>query len=422
MTGWFGSPDAPVPPPVTVIGYDGTPLSPQAREALDAADLVLGGQRHLDAAGVTCRTVVLGPLEPALQELDRAREAGERVVVLASGDPGFFGIVRRLAQGHRSLTVLPAVSSVAQAFGRLGVPWDDAVVVSAHGRPLGPALNAWRRYQHGPQRVALLTDARSSPAALIEALGEEFDGCEVLERLGEPEETRLTVVAGEPAVDEPHVLGLSAARARDWSAPHVVVSRGRVTPRGDVPWRQGPAPAPGWALPDEAFAHRAGMLTKREVRAVVLARLAPAVGTLVWDVGSGSGSVAVECSRLGAAAVAVERDPQALQHIHDNAATHQAPVQVVHGAAPEALTGLPWPDAVFVGGGGPDVVAAVAAVRPTRVVVALATLERVAPTVAALQGYDVDTALLQVSHLQALGEGHRLAPANPVFVVSGALP
>jgi precorrin-6Y C5,15-methyltransferase (decarboxylating) len=97
-------------------------------------------------------------------------------------------------------------------------------------------------------------------------------------------------------------------------------------------------------------------------------------------------------------------------------------VRVVHGAAPEALTGLPWPDAVFVGGGGPDVVAAVAALRPTRVVVALATLERVAPTVAALQGYEVDTALLQVSHLQALGEGHRLAPANPVFVVSGALP
>jgi precorrin-6Y C5,15-methyltransferase (decarboxylating) len=427
VTGWFGEPGAPALPPVTVIGYDGSPLSAQAREALDAADLVLGGQRHLAAAGVSCRTVVLGALDPALEELDEARARGERVAVLASGDPGFFGIVRRLTSRYGpqlDVVVLPAVSSVAQAFARLGVPWDDAVVVSAHGRPWGPALNVWRRFQHSPQRVAVLTDAQSSPAALIEALGEEFDGCEVLERLGEPEERRLSVLPCEPApeVTDPSVLGRAAALARDWSAPHVLVSRARTRPRGDAPWLAGRPVPPGWALPDDAFAHRDRMLTKREVRAVALSRLAPAVGALVWDVGSGSGSLAVECSRLGAAAIAVERDPEALQHIRDNAQTHQAPVRVVHGTAPAALDGLPWPDAVFVGGGGPDVVAAVAAVRPTRVVVALATLERVAPTVAALQGYAVDTALLQVSHLQPLGEGHRLAPANPVFLVSGALP
>jgi precorrin-6Y C5,15-methyltransferase (decarboxylating) len=160
------------------------------------------------------------------------------------------------------------------------------------------------------------------------------------------------------------------------------------------------------------------MITKREVRAVVLPRLAPRVGTLVWDIGAGSGSVAVECARLGAAAIAVEREPDRT-FLRQNALDWN--VRVVEGSAPAALLGLPHPDAVFIGGGGPDVVRAVARVQPARIVVTLVTLERVTPTIDALAGYDVDTVLVQVSHLHPLGDGHRLVPANPVFVVSAVL-
>ena len=161
------------------------------------------------------------------------------------------------------------------------------------------------------------------------------------------------------------------------------------------------------------------MVTKAEVRALVLARLAPRLGDLVWDIGAGSGSVAVECARLGAAVVAVERDE--VGHLMTNVEAFGVDVQVVHGAAPAALDDLPDPDAAFVGGGGLDVVRAVAARRPSRLVVALATVERVATVVAALDGYRTEAVLLESSRLQPLGDGHRLVPTNPVFVISGVL-
>ncbi len=139
----------------------------------------------------------------------------------------------------------------------------------------------------------------------------------------------------------------------------------------------------------------------------------------MWDVGAGSGSVGVECARFGADVCAVERDPADAARVAENAATHGVVVRVVVGEAPEALAALPDPDAVFVGGGGPVVVAACAARRPARLVVALATVEQVAPTREALAGYDVEAVLLQVSALAPLGTGSRLVPANPVFVLSG---
>lgn len=393
---------------ITVIGYDGSPLSERARALVAAADVVVGGERHLAAVAPTCETVVMGPVASAVQAISEAEASGRNAVVLASGDPGFFGITRRLAHVGLPMTVIPAVSSVATAFARLGLPWDQALVVSAHGRPIGAALNVLLRHR---TPVAILTDQASSPDKIVAALGGRCPDLHVFERLGEDDETYTVITRAAHG----------QAVTRKWRQPNIVIAGGS----GDLqeqPWRTGEPRPEGWALADDAFQHRDGMLTKRDVRAVVLSRLAPATGRLIWDVGAGSGSVAVECSRLGAAVIAVEQDPDQLPHLTANAGAHQAPIEVVHGKAPEVLEGLPHPDAVFIGGGGPEVVAAVAAVQPQRVVVALATLERVAGTVAALDGYDVDTVLLQVQHLVPLGDGHRLAPANPVFIVSGVLP
>lgn len=183
---------------------------------------------------------------------------------------------------------------------------------------------------------------------------------------------------------------------------------------------QGCPGAAGWALAEEEFDSRDAVITKAEVRALALARLAPGPGLLVWDVGAGSGSVAVECARFGAAVIAVERDALRCERIRANAARHGADVRIVPGEAPEALAGLPDPDAVFVGGGGIAVIEAVAARRPPRVVVALAAVERTGPAHAALAaaGYAAAGALVQAARLAPLpGDVHRLAATNPVFLL-----
>ena len=394
---------------ITVVGYDGGPLPAGAQERLARASLVMGGRRHLREVPLPrdVRTIALRD-DPAAALQAVADEPGD-VVVLASGDPGFFGVVRavRRAVAGRPVDVLPGLTSVALAFGRAGVEWDDAVVVSAHGRDPHEALAVAR----SQPKVAVLTDERCGPAEVGAALAGRQDRVLLVgERLGLPDERVVEVTPDEAA-------------AHTWRHPNVVVvlpverHASPPGPRATVAGHRGPA---GWALPVDAFAHRDSMISKPEVRAVALARLGPRLGDVVWDVGAGSGSVGVECARFGADVHAVEQDAADAARVADNARVHGVHLTVVHGRAPEALAGLPDPDAVLVGGGGPDVVAACAGRHPARLVVLLATVELVAPTVAALDGYDVETVLLQASRLAPLAGGSRLVPANPVFVVWGA--
>jgi precorrin-6Y C5,15-methyltransferase (decarboxylating) len=208
----------------------------------------------------------------------------------------------------------------------------------------------------------------------------------------------------------------------DWAEPNVVLALGDQT-EPEPRWLAGAQPGPpSWALPEAAFAHRDSMITKSEVRAIVLARLGPRLGDLVWDVGAGSGSVAVECARLGAASVAVDRDPEACELVRRNASAFGVDVAVVCGAAPEVLAGLPAPDAVFVGGGGGAVLDACLAPRPARVVAAFAALERVGPALGALSatGYRAAGTQVQANRITTLPGGvHRLEATNPVYVVWG---
>jgi len=336
---------------VTVIGCTGA-LPPESAGVLAGATLVVGAARYLSMVDSAASSIdgraerlILGDVSAALARL--AAHDGP-AVVLASGDPGFFGIVRALRRTGIDFAVLPAPSSVATAFARLGLPWDDALVVSAHGRALAPAVNACRAYP----KVAVLTGPGAGPAELGTALRDLPRRLVVAERLGTPDE-RLTETT--PA---------HAAEAR-WTDPNVVLVLGNAQPDG-ARWVAGAPPGPtGWALPDAAFAHR--MITRAEVRALALARLGPRLGDLVWDVGAGSGSVAVECARFGAAVVAVERDPAACATIRTNAARYRVELAVVEDGAPQCLAELPDPDAVFVGGGGVGVLTACTARQPARI-------------------------------------------------------
>ena len=389
---------------VVGVGCDGAPLAGPAGAAVAGADLVVGAPRHLAAlaplVGPDRRTVPLGAdVAGALEVV--AAEPGP-VCVLATGDPGFFGIVRALAArfGSSRLDVHPAVSSVAAAFARVGMPWDDAVVVSAHGRPLEEAVAAVGR----TPKAAVLVSPDSPPEALGKAL--VAAGCpgrrvHVCSQLGTPAE----------AVVETDLDGLAAGT---WDPRSVVVL---VDAAGD-----GVAPGPvlAFGLPEDRFEHRGGMLTKSEVRAVVLGRLAlPARGVL-WDVGAGSGSVAVEAAGMapGLSVYAVEADPEQAARARRNATGHGVAVQVAEGRAPAALEGLPDPDRVFVGGGGVGVLDAVLArLRPGgRVVATYAALDRAAGAETRL-GH---LAQIGVARGERLPDGGlRLAAQNPVFVVWG---
>lgn len=212
--------------------------------------------------------------------------------------------------------------------------------------------------------------------------------------------------------------------AMEWGDPNVVVVYDPARAVGGKGWTTAAGVTGGWALSEEEFEHRSRMITKPETRALVLARLGPGTGDLVWDIGAGSGSVAIECARFGAAAIAVERDAGSCARIRRNAVRHGVYVQVVEGEAPGALSDLPEPDAVFVGGSGKNFeeIAKLAAVRTRRsVVLTLVTLERVVPAGKILEscGMEVETTFLQGSRIKGIGAFHRLAAGTPVFVVSG---
>jgi precorrin-6B C5,15-methyltransferase / cobalt-precorrin-6B C5,C15-methyltransferase len=395
---------------ITVVGLDGRLLDGEIERLLVDAALVAGGWQHLETLGVERgRAVVLrGDLSEALARIEGTEGP---VVVLASGDPGFFGIVRLLGGqfGRENLRVLPGLSSVALAFARAGLSWDDAVTVSAHGRDPRRAVNVCRAHP----KVAVLTSPDFGPAELAEALGGLDRTFVVAEKLGEADER---VFHGDTGT----VMGM------EWEDPNMVLVLDEERMPEAKGWISSGIQSPSrWALPDGEFEHRSGMISKSSTRALILSRLGPGPGDLIWDVGAGSGSVAIECARLGAAAIAIERDPESCARIRHNAHRHNTNVQLIEGKAPEALRDLSEPDAVFVGGSGGafDEIVKLSAVRARRaVVLALVTLERVVPAAQLLENCDleVESTFLQTSKMKGVGNLHRLAAESVVFVVSGS--
>lgn len=411
---------------VHVVGLAGDhPATPEAAAALQRATLVAGGiqplaalQPLLEARGTPPETVALtAPLEPVLDRI--ARHDGP-VAVLASGDPGWFGIVRTLARrvGAERIVVHPAPSSVARAWSRVALPWDDARIVSAHARGRDGVSSVLAALIAGP-KVAVLTAPDCDPAFLACAYqripGAPERRLAVCERLDSPDQ-RVTIgspeeIAGGSFAD-PNVL-------LAWSPDRPVAEQRTAL--------QPPRAATSWALPEASFAHRDGMITKREVRAAALAHLGPGPGDLIWDIGTGSGSVAVECARLGAGVIAIDDDEQGVALARRNAADHGVELAALRAHAPEALAGLPDPDAVFVGGGGSELDAIVdaAATRAHRaVVVTLATVERIGPTLdrLAAAGLETDGTLLQASRIRPFVGSHRLQPTNPTAILVGRRP
>jgi precorrin-6Y C5,15-methyltransferase (decarboxylating) len=376
---------------VTVIGWDGSPPSDAARAALGAATLVAGTRHHLALPYVPedAEQIVLGSIDIAARRIAKHRGSA---VVLADGDPGFFGVVRALRAPEHGLEieVVPGVSSVAQAFARAGMPWDDARVVVATSRTLRRAVNVCRAHP----KVAVLTAPGAGPAELALLLTGVHRTFVICEALG-TEQEQVTVLTSDKVADhiwrDPNVVlvvgGLSAA------APSAVLGGPPAQSGGSWIAGRDPGVVRGWALPASEY----GGDLPAQVRAFQLARLGPRTGDLLWDIGAADGAVAVEAARFGAAVIAVDRDADACDWITATARRTGVQLHVVHGAAPQVLDDLPEPDVVRIGCADPAVTAAVAARRPERIVTAAANRDEAEAVNRALEegGYDVERSLVQ---------------------------
>ena len=389
---------------VVGIGEDGYPgLGKQARRALLEAGVVIGGPRQLALLPLCIRaTREPWPQPFALAPvLDRR---GTPVCVLASGDPMLFGVGASLARqlSADELQVLPAPSSYSLAAARLGWPLQEVALLSVVARPLAGVV----RHLHPGARLLVLSNDGHSPAALAALLVDQGFGAsqlQVLEHLGGPLERRIAGRAEAWSLAEAAALNLVAIE---------VLSE---TGEAGLPFTPG--------LPDSAYRHD-GQLTKRDVRAVTLARLAPRPGELLWDVGAGCGSIGIEWARSHprCRVLAIEVDAGRQAHILHNRDQLGAPaLQLVAGQAPEALAGLATPDAIFIGGGltAPGVLDACwDALRPGgRLVANAVTLQTEAALVAFRERHGGDLTRLQVAQAQPLGAFDTWRAALPITLL-----
>jgi precorrin-6Y C5,15-methyltransferase (decarboxylating) len=385
------------------IGEDGVDgLSPVARALVSGAEIVFGGKRHLALASSLIRGAARpwpSPFERAVEEVLAQR--GRQICVLASGDPFVHGVGSVLARhvAPAETVVVPAPSAFSLAAARLNWALPDTSLVSLHAR----ALDLVRPHLQPGARVLALTSDGTAPAALARLVvdsGFAATRVTVLEALGGARERVRTTTAGAFDLDTVDDLNIVALE--------VVASPGaRIIARAA-------------GLDDNLFEHD-GQITKREVRAVTLSSLAPRRGERLWDIGAGAGSVAIEWMLADPAmrAIAIEAQSDRADRIRRNAATLGVPgLEVIKGAAPAALEGLPQPDAIFIGGGASDpaVLDAAATALPAggRLVVNAVTLETESALIARHTALGGTLTRIAIARADAIGGKTGWRPALPV--------
>ncbi len=387
---------------VVGVGEDGIDgLSPAARRLVAQAAFVVGGKRHLALAGpLTAETLIWpSPIENALDAIEGHR--GEPVCVLASGDPFFFGVGAMLTRRFASdeMICVPAPSAFALAAARLGWSQQDCALLSLHGRPLEAIIP---HLQPGARILALSWDdaTPAKVAALLAPRGMGRSKVTVCEAMGGARER----------IREAQAQGFALENVADLNtiALEVVADRSaRVLPRAA-------------GLPDDWFEHD-GQITKREIRAMTLSQLAPRRGELLWDVGSASGSVAIEWMLADPAnhAVAIEARHDRAARVARNALTFGVPgLSIVAGEAPQAFADLAKPDAVFIGGGAssPGLIdrAIDALSAGGRLVVNAVTLETQAASVDWRARWGGDLVQIAVAHAEPVGRYSSWRAAMPI--------
>ncbi len=376
-------------------------LTEEARRAIQNAEVVFCAERNAKLIPDTGKRRFLTPFSAALDEMEALFLENRRAAVLVSGDAGLYSLLPVLKKrfGPEKLRVLPGVSSLQAFCARLRVSWQEAVILSAHGRDLSPSVLCHAVRTHA--QTFLLLDGEHDPNWVWNSLNASgLDGVRLTvgERISYPDEH---IAAYEPRTYDP----LSVA----------LVENGH--PEGGLPLI---------GLPDNAFIRGKTPMTKREIRVQALASLALPPDAVVWDVGAGTGSVTVECARqcpMGRV-YAVERDENALHLIRENIAHfHLTNAEIIAGSAPEVLESLPAPTHVFMGGTGGKTKEILEKLKgmnaPVRLCATAVTMESAQEYGTLLREYPLFSAVqIAVSRIEPVGGYHLFRAQNPVFIFS----
>jgi precorrin-6Y C5,15-methyltransferase (decarboxylating) len=385
-------------------GWDGFPA--KALEIISTADIMIGHQRHLAIfPDFTGEKRELGEL-PEL--IDFLKTTEQRVVLLASGDPTFFGISRFLLRNLSKdrLEIFPNVTSMQYAFARIKEPWDDGIFVSVHGRGMHQAVDKII----AAEKACVLTDKLNTPAAIASELIERgAEGYEawLCEDLGMPSEKfSKTTVRGLLDISASELNILILIRTYE---PNLIQY-------------------PLIGIDDDEFQTSKKLITKQEVRAVTLAKLQLQDDLVFWDIGAGSCSISIEASNLmpGGRIFAVEQNPQCIGFINENLKKFCARnIKLIEAYAPDGLDDLPDPDRVFIGGAGgklDEIIDVISQrLKPEGVVVINAvTLDTLTRAVEFLEdhGFTVEAACINVAKTRSLTEYKMFEAQNPIYVIS----
>jgi precorrin-6Y C5,15-methyltransferase (decarboxylating) len=400
--------------PVIIIGIgsDGFQgLSPAMSRIIDEADELWGSERLINQCSAkSSKTEILGShLTDKLQELQR-RPIGQRIVILASGDPGFFGIASSVLKilPIDQVVIYPQVSSLQTAFARIRVPWQDAALTSVHAKPINEVIGCARRYP----KIGILTDPKQTPAWISrQLLSAGIPDCRavVCENLGQNDEkitdTRLIKL---PEMDFSALNILLLIHDSGWKPKNAIEARA-----------------------DSNYQHKNGLITKRDVRIMSISRLAICETDVIWDIGAGSGAMSIEMAEIvwRGKVYSIEKDEACLECMHVNINRFGvANVQIVYGEAPEALSILPLPNAVFIGGNGGKLLEILSHIEHVlqsecRIVANFTLLENLMLAHEWMQAHGCTPEITEVqfSYGSLTGGGTRLVPSNPVFILSGTL-
>jgi precorrin-6Y C5,15-methyltransferase (decarboxylating) len=400
------------------VGSDGLGgLTSRAREILLAANVVFGAENTLRLLPeIKAERHVLGAdLHEAMNALT-AQASGKRLAIVAGGDPLFYGVARYLCDrlGKERFEVLPHVSSMQLAFARIKESWEEAYLTNLQTHPLETVFDRIRT----AETVGLFTSEMEGPPEIARQLlarGLDYFRAYVCENLGAPDE-RVTQA------------DLNDVAEMEFAPLNVVILKRK-------PGRPDQQAAPGgwrrFGNPDDAFAQsrpKSGLITQAEVRAIALAQMAIQPANIVWDIGAGSGSVAIEAAHLSepGTVYAIEQDAADYHLILANAQTFGARnLKAIHGTAPEVFAGLPTPDAIFVGGAGHEVArlleAAWSHLRPGgHMVVNVASLESLSTTHSVLKRLAGHVQVLMVNIARGTEqlETMRFEAVNPTFLLT----
>jgi precorrin-6B C5,15-methyltransferase / cobalt-precorrin-6B C5,C15-methyltransferase len=389
-------------------------LAPSVRRAIKQADHVFGGKRLLQMFDLhDCEKTVIGNNLPALAMQIRNNLGQKKMVVLAAGDPGFFGIAKYLVDnlGRDAVEIIPGISAVQIAFARIKESWEDAVMVSVHSRPVEDIVEIVR----GSGKIAILTDGTHTPSVIARTLLEAGIGdC-------------CVYICQDLGSNREQVVGsrLASLKNQEFSPLNVMILMRDKVPGSNVGDRI-------LGIPEDQFHQRIGrsLITKNEVRAVSLARLGLTESGIMWDIGAGSGAISIEASLIAGKGTvfAIEKNQEDVAIARKNVNKFRRPnIKVLLADAPAGLEQLPDPSAVFIGGTGGKMASILDYVckrlQPGgRIVCNLATLENVSRATSRLKknGFAAEITLINIARSKDIAGLTRLEPLNPVFIVTGS--